>query len=196
MPLALDLHNTVFIKTPAGQAEIQTRALGLPPMVRRILVLVDGHRKGKDLAAFTNGADITPILEQLLETGCVAAENNGKPLAADTAEAPSVAQPEVVSAPAVTPDKVETATDEFLLSLPDPSMRSSADGEMARNFMINTVNTVFGQNMRLTLIQTIFEAQGTAGLRLAYLKWAESLAASRIGEKRLPELRAKLAKVL
>ena len=52
----------VYTKTAAGQQEIASRALGLAPLVRRVLVLVDGQRNGADLAAFAGGQDIAAIV--------------------------------------------------------------------------------------------------------------------------------------
>ncbi|WP_372660226.1 hypothetical protein [Hydrogenophaga sp.] len=189
MPEDLDLFASVFAKTAAGQQEIQSRALGLPPIVRRILVLVDGQRSGKDLAPFATGSDILSIMEQLIAQGCVEVKER-----IQVALAPAAGPAATDTSPAA--GGVGAGADGYLASLPDAATRTAADAEMARNFMINTVNTVFGQNMRLTLIQSIFEAKGTEGLRKAYLSWAESMASSRIGEKRLPELREKLSKVL
>lgn len=67
---------------------------------------------------------------------------------------------------------------------------------MARNFMTNTINTMFGQNMRLTLIESIFAARTAEDLRRVYPVWAETTASIGIGAKRLPELRQKLLQVL
>ena len=63
----------VYTKTPEGQQEIQLRAMGLSPLVRRTLVLVDGQRTGADLAVFATGQDIAAIINELLDKGCVSA---------------------------------------------------------------------------------------------------------------------------
>ncbi len=178
----LTLTSAVFTKTAEGQQEIQKRALGLSPMVRRVLVLVDGQRSGEELAAFVSGANIEAILRELLEKRCV----EGKAVLRKSA--PAAAQ-----APAA--DQGGTAADS-LAALPPASARSANENEMARNFMINTVNTIFGQNARLTLIETIARAEGTDGLRMAFLSWQTSMEGDRAGARRLPELREKLFKVL
>jgi hypothetical protein len=67
---------------------------------------------------------------------------------------------------------------------------------MARNFMTNTINTMFGQNMRLTLIEAIFTARTADDLRRVYPVWAETMASIGVGAKRQPELRLKLFQVL
>ena len=46
----IDLNLSVCAKTALGSLEIQSRALGLLPMARRLLILIDGKRSGKELA--------------------------------------------------------------------------------------------------------------------------------------------------
>lgn len=75
-------------------------------------------------------------------------------------------------------------------------MRSPKEIEMARNFMTNTINTMFGQNMRLTLIESICAARTADDLRRVYPVLAETMATTGMGAKRLPELRQKLFQVL
>src|SRR5690606_2684188 len=118
---------------------IQKRSLGLSPLVRRVLVLVDGQRCGKDLATFAGDADIDAILGELVEKGCIEAkprEKTDKPVQAQAA----VPVPQVQG---------------FLARLPAAEERSAEQNEMARNFMINTVNSIFGQQTRISLVENI-----------------------------------------
>jgi hypothetical protein len=69
--ISFDLSSSIFSKSVIGQQEIQTRALNLPPMVRRVLVIVDGKKSNGELAAFVMGNSIDSILNQLLEQGCI-----------------------------------------------------------------------------------------------------------------------------
>lgn len=185
MPETLDLHAAVFSKTPVGQQEIQSRELGLSPMVRRILVLVDGKRSGHELAAFVAGNDgIEPILQTLLDKGCVQAQAGAK--------APAGV---ATSAPAPAPLAAAAGSKE-LAGLPAAEMRTPKENEMARNFMINSVNSIIGQNTRISLINDIFHAATTEQLRTVYHAWSASMADHGMGAKRLPELREKLFKVL
>ena len=179
MSETIDLISASFAKTEIGQREIQTRSLGLAPLVRRLLVLVDGQKTGKDLAVFAGGTEVEPILQELLDRGCVEAKARSRP---------------AESAPAQ--DTKASSDDGATAGLPDASPRSPSENEMARNFMINTVNTIFGQHSRLSLIETIARAKGTDELRMAYLSWLKAMEEDRIGAKRLPELREKLLKVL
>lgn len=176
MSQTIDLFSASFAKTETGQREIQSRSLGLAPLVRRLLVLIDGHKTGHDLAAFAAGSDVEPLLQELLEKGCVEARERSRPARAAT----------------LPPESAKGGT----AALPDATTRTPAENEMARNFMVNTVNTIFGQQHRLTLIETISRAKGTDELRQAYLSWLQAMGENRTGTKRLPELQEKLFKVL
>lgn len=191
MTETLDLTAAIFSKTPAGQQEIQSRALGLAPLVRRILVLVDGKRSGRDLSAFVSGSDdIEQILGALLSQGCVAAEVPSKAaVPAAKAAAPAA------SAASAASETAAPAAD-ALLGLPAAETRTAKDNDMARNFMINSINSIIGQQMRVSLIHDIFHAGSTEALRTVYHAWAASMAGHGMGSKRLPELREKLFKVL
>lgn len=181
--VSLDFAASIFAKTAAGAQEIQSRALGLPPLTRRLLVLVDGRRSGKELAAFVVGHDAAELLGQLLAHGCIEALAVARPVAAT----PKAAVAAVAAAP---------AAESVLSGLPQAAMRSARETAMARNFMTNTVNTMFGQNMRLTLIESIHGARTAEDLRRVYPAWAETMASIGLGAKRLPELRHKLFQVL
>jgi hypothetical protein len=184
MPDSLDLNNAVFSKTPVGQQEIQSRGLGLSPLVRRILVLVDGKRSGQELGGFVSGGEsIQQILQTLLEQGCVQAQAGSKV--------------NTVSAAAASPTPSAPAVPVFpLLGLPPAEVRTAKDNEMARNFMINSINSIIGQQMRISLIHDIFHSATTEQLRTVYHAWSASMADHSVGAKRLPELREKLFKVL
>lgn len=177
--VSLDLTTATFTKTAVGQHEIQTRSLGLPPLTRRVLVLVDGHRSGKELAAFIVGQDIDPILKQLIASGCIDAKASAS---VDTKTSPAAA----------TGPKGDLA----LLALPLAGTRSPKDFEMARHFMTNTVNAMFGDNQRLSTKEAIYNCQTTEDLRRVYPLWLEAMSASGTGSKRLPELRKELFHVL
>lgn len=181
--LSFDLTSSIFCKTPAGQREIQSRALGLPPLVRRLLVLVDGKRSGKELADYVPGQDIAPLLNHLIDFGCIDAQptaSAGQPLPPLTA--------------AVAPPLAGTHPD--LAKLPHAAQRTGTEVEMARNFMTNTINTIIGQNVRFTLIKSIHACATATELRNIYPAWLEAMSGNRIGLKRLPELRDKLFQVL
>ncbi|NDP39240.1 MAG: hypothetical protein GZ093_10900 [Rhodoferax sp.] len=177
--VAIDLTRGVFAKTAIGQQEIASRSLGLGPLPRRLLVLIDGKRNGQELAVFTPGQDIEVLLSQLIENGCI------------EVQAPRQAAP--ATQPVAPAQPVPGAE---LASLPPPESRSAKDIEMARNFMTNTINTVFAQNTRLTLLEALLACKTSQDLRRVYLSWVETMSTSAMGTKRLPEFREKLFKVL
>ena len=186
------LTSAVFAKTPLGQQEIQSRSLGLLPLVRRILVLIDGKRSYADLAALVpEGSDVTPMIETLLESGCVQVLAQLK--AAPVAGAPVVME----AAPVKRAESVAPAAPQKnALGLPPASTRTAKENEMARHFMINSVNSIIGQGMRISLIHDIFHADTTEKLREVYFAWEASMSNHGMGARRLPELRGKLFKVL
>ncbi|OAD43853.1 hypothetical protein LPB72_02225 [Hydrogenophaga crassostreae] len=185
-----DLTLAVFAKTPLGQQEIQSRSMGLAPLVRRILVLIDGKRGFPDLAALLpEGSDAGKILQELLAHGCVQVMSQLKTAPVSVSQEAPVAS--TAQAPAAT-----SGTSHSRSGLPPASSRSPKDNEMARNFMINSINAIIGQNMRISLIHDIFHSDTTEKLREVYEAWESSLANTGMGAKRLPELRDKLFKVL
>ena len=182
---ATDFANTIFGKSAAGSQEIQSRALGLSPLLRRLLILIDGKRNFQELTVFVSGNDLTTLLGELVTKGCIEATSL-VPIApvAPLPRAPS--QPTTTLQPA----------DEYLAKLPPANTRTPKQVDMARHFMMNTINTVFQQNTRLTLMEAIFACKTVEDVRRVYPKWAETMNASVIGAKRMPEFREKLFLVL
>ena len=188
MPHTQNVNAAVYAKTQQGQQEIQTRSLGLAPLVRRLLVLVDGKRSASDLTAFVpEGQDVDAMLQTLLTQDCI--ELRGKPGAeVDTSQGAAANESDMAM--------FEPPVDASIPNLPLAAARSLKDNEMARNFMINSVNSIIGQNLRLTLIQDIFESETTEQLRKVFRAWEASMSDHGAAKKRLPELREKLFKVL
>lgn len=184
----IDITNAICAKTDLGRSEIQSRALRLPPLTRRLLLLVDGQRRTSELAAFVPGQDAEQLMRELIANGCV------EVLAGSPAKA---AAAQVAAVDVVLPGPATVASlDPDLADLPDASERHANEIEMARNFMTNTINTMHGQNTRLTLIRHIHECENAQQLRAIYPEWRACMNDSRAGAKRLPELRAKLLDVL
>ncbi len=169
----------IYAKTALGQKEIQDRSVGLGLLERRLLLLMNGQRRLTELTELMPGQDLQPLIQSLLDKGCI--------------EQAAVVAP---SPPSAAESKPSAAAANGMAALPPADQRTPAQNEMARNFMINSINTVFGQYTRLTLIETITKAQGTDGLRQAYFMWAAALEDNRIGAKRLPDLQSQLFKVL
>ncbi|MDD2809671.1 hypothetical protein [Rhodoferax sp.] len=179
-----DASLAVFGKTALGQQEIQSRALGLNPLTRRVLILIDGKRKYQELATLTGVQNLAELLNELVAKGCIE-------VTATLAAASSKAS----SSSSASPQKAATSKDD-LAQLPPAETRTFKQAEMAKNFMMNTVNTVFQQNTRLTLLEAIFGCKTPQEVRRVYPKWVETMEGSVIGAKRLPEFREKLFQVL
>lgn len=175
---SIDHRHTIYAKTAVGQQEIQSRGLGLAPLLRRLLLLVDGQRTGKDLEVFVAGHDVSAMFDDLLAQGCIEAR-------ATRAAPPSPSEAKAPPQPA-----------DELAALPPASSRSAKELEMARNFMTNTVNSIFGHHNRISLLESIHACKSTEQLRQVYPHWVETMSGSAIGLKRLPELREKLFAVL
>ena len=183
--ISIDFHRAFFAKTAIGQQEMQNRALGLAPLVRRLLILVDGKRCGQELAAFADGHAVADLLGELLTLKCVE-------VLASTAAAG-------VTAPTPpTPGKTSSGSmpNAALAGLPPPESRSPKEVEMARNFMVNTVNMEFGLHMRLSLTEAISNCATADQLRQMYPLWFSTMASSRSAAKEMPGLRDKLLRVL
>lgn len=178
-----DFTTTLLSKTPLGVEEMQARKLGLTPLERRVLILIDGKRNFQELAAMAGNVALPDILANLMEKGRIQATGR--------AAAPAAAAP-----PAQTVAGAGAAAAGELSGLPDPAMRSPKEVEMARNFMMNTVNTVFQPNTRLSLLEAIASCKTAEDTPRVYPRWAETIASRAIGARRLPEFREKLFQVL
>ena len=174
-----------FVKTDVGQREVQTRSLRLGPLARRVLILVDGRRTGQELSSFSGGGDIASLLAELLRLECIAAVDAGAASGASVAVASAL------------PDASATApVEDDLAGLPPADTRGPKDVEMARNFMTNTVNTIFGHHNRISLIESIHLCQSAEDLRKVFPAWKHALEGKASAKKRLPELQSKLFAVL
>ena len=179
-----DLRSAIFSKTTTGQQEIASRSLGLSPLARRLLVLIDGRRTGHDLEPFVAGHELAQYLTELLDRDCVEMK----------AVLPAKASPATGSAAEAS--MLAPASTDWLAVLPPAESRSAKEMEMARNFMTNTVNNIFGHHNRISLIESIYNCKSSSELREVYHAWAQALESNSIGHKRLPELREKLFAVL
>ena len=175
-----NLTAAIYAKTAQGQQEIPSCSLGLTPLARRILVLVDGKRSGQDLSTFGPGGEISAQLTELLSRDCI--------------EAVGVAQP--AASPAAAPAKPHAPDEIDLSGLPPAESRSAKELDMARNFMTNTVNNIFGHHNRISLLEAIHGCKSSSELRHVYVAWAQALETNATGKKRLPGLREKLFAVL
>jgi hypothetical protein len=180
----MDLDHAIFAKTETGQREIKTRELGLPPLVRRLLILIDGKRTGRELAPMLMGQSLDQLLAELIDKECVSLAEVVVPPSATVARPNALVSPQDAGANAA------------LAALPPADSRSDKNLEMARNFMTNTVNMEFGANMRLSLIEAIANCSTPTELRQVYPTWYNTMNSSKSGAKELPKLVEKLFRVL
>jgi hypothetical protein len=176
----IDLNLSVFTKTGLGLQEIQARALGLLPMARRLLILMDGKRNGKELAPMVAGHDFSDLLRHLFEKKCIEVVN------------PSQATKSLKTQPTAE----AAASSDKLGALPAAETRTSKETEMARNFMVNTINMEFGQHMRISVIESIGTCKTAIELREVFPLWHTTMSASRNALRELGGLQEKLFRVL
>lgn len=166
----------IFSKTPKGYAEIETRAGGLAPRVRRVLIFVDGKRTVEDLRGMLQSDDLQHTLGLLEEDGYIEMVGGvgpgGRPL---------------------TVEEVQRATAAFRLHPPgeDPVRL-----QKARNFMLNTLNAFVGALGTSSLQERIEAAGNQAELRSLFDEWYHAIVSSRNGRREAEYLRGKLLEVI
>ncbi|MBI2277340.1 MAG: hypothetical protein HYU74_08325 [Dechloromonas sp.] len=163
----------VFAKTAKGHAEISTKAGGLTPRQRRVLIMIDGKRTIDDLRDMLQADDLQHTLGLLEEDGFIE-------VASDTAKAGAPAAP----LPSI------TAFGE-LPAPPDPVRM-----QHARNFMMNTLNAFVGALGTSSLLDRIENAPGHGELRQLYDEWYHAIVMSREGKREAESLRSKLLAVI
>lgn len=166
----------VFAKTPKGQAEITSKAGGLTPRVRRVLIFVDGKRSVDELRGMLQADDLQHTLGRLEEEGYIEMRSL---IEAGGAGRPATAALPSISAFRALPDE------------PDPLRL-----QQARNFMINTLNTFVGSLGASSLLDRIDASEGHAGLRELYDEWYHAMVMSRDGKREAEALRSKLLQVI
>ncbi|KXB30992.1 hypothetical protein AT959_09815 [Dechloromonas denitrificans] len=166
----------VFAKTPKGHDEITSKAGGLTPRVRRVLIFVDGRRSVDDLRGMLQSDDLQHTLGMLEEAGYI--------------EVSSVSDANGQSRTPQLPLPAITAFSEL------PASADPLRLQQARNFMVNTLNTFVGSLGASSLLDRIDQAEGHAGLRALYDEWYHSMVMSREGKREAEALRGKLLQVL
>ena len=166
----------VFAKTQKGHEEITTKAGGLTPRQRRVLIFIDGKRSVDDLRGMLQADDLQHTLGMLEEDGYIAVSSVVTPQG--KVSAPAAPLPSVTAFSAL-PDS------------PDPLRL-----QQARNFMINTLNTFVGSLGASSLLDRIDQADGHVGLRALYDEWYHSMVMSREGKREAEALRSKLLQVI
>lgn len=104
--------STVYAKTPKGLSELESRAGGLKPKTRRVLIMIDGKRDLDEVTRLSLGDDdaVTEAIRQLLLEGYI-----------DLAGSPAT---QAVRPLATTPNSLDT--DEVLTAPPPVPRPASA----------------------------------------------------------------------
>lgn len=166
----------VFAKTPKGQDEIATKAGGLTPRQRRVLIMIDGKRTVDDLREMLQADDLQHTLGMLEEDSYI-------DVVRVTGENGTGASPQA-SLPSITAFSDLPAN-------PDPARM-----EQARNFMMNTLNAFVGALGTSSLLDRIEHADGHGALRQLYDEWYHAIVMSREGKREAEALRTKLLAVI
>ena len=170
--------NTIFAKTPKGIEEVETKANHLSRVERSVMIYVDGKRTFEELKTLPRVDDLGSILT-FLETGGYIAPINNLPKRVAT---PQAAQ--------------QTSRAEHSLFRALPAAFDPAKFNMAKSFMINTLNFFKGQYGATSLVRLIDQCQTHAELRTHFDAWHEAIASTKQGQKQEGELREKLLVVL
>lgn len=166
----------VFAKTRKGQDEIATKAGGLSPRVRRVLIFVDGKRSVDELRSMLQSDDLQHTLGMLEEVGYIE-------LARVTDSAGNSVPPQAALPPITAFGDLPNSADPVRL-------------QQARNFMANTLNAFVGALGTSSLLERIEQAAGHADLRSLYDEWYHAIVMSRDGKREAEALRTKLLAVI
>ncbi|MCG2579036.1 hypothetical protein LZ012_18750 [Dechloromonas sp. XY25] len=166
----------VFVKTQKGHDEIATKAGGLSPRERRVLIFVDGKRSVEELRSMLLADDLQHTLGMLEEEGYIEFHDLSG----------------VGPANSTPVDRLPSIT--AFADLPaEPDMVRL---QMARNFMTNTLNAFVGALGTSSLLERIDKSGGHSDLRELYDEWYHAIVMSRDGKREAESLRAKLLNVI
>ncbi|HEX6734886.1 MAG TPA: hypothetical protein VF096_08725 [Azonexus sp.] len=168
----------IFAKTARGQEEVTARSAGLTPRQRRVLIMIDGKRTVDELREMLQADDLQHTLGLLEEDGHIA-------VAGLKEETSGTLQP----AP---PDSLPSIT--AFRPLPEPP--DSAEMEMARNFIMNSLRTFCGPYAHLDIVERTSTAKSHEELRQQFDPWLHAVMQTRDGKRRAEELRGQLLKVI
>ena len=167
----------VFAKTPKGQDEVATKAGGLSPRVRRVLIFVDGKRTVEDLRGMLQSDDLQHTLGRLEEEGYIEI-GSIKDDAATLRPAPAEPLPSITA------------------FRPAPTPPNAKEMDMARNFIMNSLKTFCGPFAHLHIVEAVFAAKNHEELRQQFDPWFHAIVQTRDGQRRAEELRGQLLKVI
>ncbi|KAF0812989.1 hypothetical protein IGB42_02385 [Andreprevotia sp. IGB-42] len=180
MQIPAGMSNAVYVKTDKGQQEIQQRG-NLSPLLRRLLIVIDGARTVRMLSTMLAGSDVMTLLLELETRGFIvnpAAIATFRMLgdsdAGIAAHSPAAAGPilPVISSPPVmsTPPAQEEAESEL-----DPARINDI------KVLMRDSTTQFLGLMGNSLVAEIEAVQNAARLKTVMARWNMALRESRTG---------------
>lgn len=179
--------SVIFAKTLKGRDEIETRANGLSAVLRRVLIFIDGHRTITELERLPKIGDLQDILRMLIHGGYIEPLSDSKK--APVQSSPTVAAPKPQSQPVQPP-----AQPSLFRVL--PAQYEPEKFQMARNFMINTLQAFVGTFGASGLISRLQAANSHQELRDLFEDWHAAIIATRAGRKDEKELRRRLLEII
>jgi len=157
----------VYVKTPKGIEEINTRSHALAQRARQMLIMMDGKRTLSDVEELIPQEEGEELLASLLAGGFIVplqtastSTSSGKP------------------------------TERFT-----PPQDINERFEMARNLMRNTINAFLG-GMGSGLINQLDKCTNLDELRFHYKAWQEAIVLTSEGRKQAKDLENRLAALL
>lgn len=167
----------VFAKTTKGQEEITTKASGLTPRQRRVMIMVDGKRTVDELRDLLQTDDLQHTLGLLEEFGLI--EVSG-----------------IRDAGGATHPPPEQDLPSITAFRPAPQPPNQKEMEQARNFIQNTLKTFCGPFAHLHIVEAAHAAKSHEELREQFNPWYSAIVLTRAGRRQAEELRTMLLKVI
>jgi hypothetical protein len=160
--------NIIYIKTPKGIEEMNSRTYGLPLRVRRVLIMMDGKCDYEEIISRFPEGEGEASVSTLVAGGFVA---------------PLQTAPETTTPSGKTIARFE------------PPANDEERFEMAKNLMRNTVNAFLG-GMGSSLLNQLDKCNNFEELRQQYAPWREAIHLTSEGRKEAPDLENRLAALL
>ncbi len=174
---------TVFEKTLKGQEEVKNKTHNLSMIERRVLIFIDGKRTLDDLRSLPGVKDLDGVLSLLSTQGYIVQMAEVKKASASVSEA----SPSASHHPPGEPDSP-------FRKLPETFQPDKFN--MAKHYMINTLNHFKGFYGATRLVREIDACQTHEELRGFYDAWCERIDGTRAGNKQGEKLRQDLLDVL
>lgn len=185
--------NAVFIKTPKGRDEIDSKSGGLSLIMRRVLIFLDGKRTLREIQTLPKIDDVEQIIHSLEKAGYIQlvgtnaeptppATNHANPLLANRDDQSSL--PAFI-APALNGN-----------FRPLPAQTDPTQLKMAKNFMANTLTAFVGTFGSSALLNRIERCENHEALREIYTDWLNAISGTKQGKKDAEALKVKLLEVL